>query len=156
MAVTGFGDFGDMVVISDMFGPTFWGPRESRSARLETENGFQTVTPRMESIVSDDGSLTQVWVEMPGVPRNDMSIESKDYILTVEGVRRRKLTLTGKENETDFSKAETESVRFKYVAKFKVHPSMDLQNVVATLEDGVLHIKIPRKPDLEPMKISIN
>lgn len=165
MVVTGFGDLGDMVVVPDMFGHTFWGPRDSRNLRKEPGDHVQTITPRMESHVSEDGSLTQVWVEMPGVQRSDMSIESKDHILTIEGVRRRNITTAevknGKEhgNSSEVTvpqNAQSESVRFKYVAKFRVHPTMDLKSVSATLEDGVLHIKIPRKPESEPMKISIN
>lgn len=76
-------------------------------------------------------------VELPGVKKEDVSIEMERNVLTIKGSRKR---------------GETETT---YERSFRVADQIDSDNVTAVMEDGVLRLSLNKKKESEAKKIVI-
>ena len=93
----------------------------------------------------DDYFLT---AQMPGVSKEDMKIKLEEGHLVIMG-------------RVNYS----ESVDLKYIMKetetgnfyrrFKVSDSIDEQKIDASLENGILHVKLPKHDRVKPKTIEI-
>jgi len=77
--------------------------------------------------INDDKSIT-FYLDVPGVNEDNLSIEVKDYVLTVNGERK-----MGKSNST-------------IKKSFHINKKYDLDSLKAELNNGVLSISINEKP----------
>lgn len=88
--------------------------------------------------------------DMPGVAESDLEIAVHDNILTISGSRKAE---ERKENES-FSLYER---RFgSFTRSFSLSDTADAENVTAKLANGVLELKIGKKPELKPRKIALS
>ena len=76
-------------------------------------------------------------VELPGVKKENVSIEMERNVLTIKGSRKR---------------GETETT---YERSFRVADQIDSDNVTAVMEDGVLRVSLNKKKESEAKKIVI-
>jgi HSP20 family protein len=94
---------------------------------------------------TDDYFLT---AQMPGVSKEDMKIKLEEGHLVIMG--------RVNYNETDDRKyvmKETETGNF--YRRFKISDSIDEQIIDATLENGILHVKLPKHDRVKPKTIEI-
>lgn len=89
------------------------------AAIYETENGFT------------------LEVELPGVKKENVSIQMEKNVLSVKGSRKR---------------GETETT---YERSFRVADQIDTEKVSAVMEDGILSISLSKKKEAEAKKIEI-
>jgi HSP20 family protein len=94
---------------------------------------------------TDDYFLT---AQMPGVSKEDMKIKLEEGHLVIMG--------RVNYSETDDRKyvmKETETGNF--YRRFKISESIDEQIIDATLENGLLHVKLPKHDRVKPKTIEI-
>jgi HSP20 family protein len=102
--------------------------------------------PRFVSRETDDG-----WVmtaEAPGVSSDDLGIVIEDGVLTIRGERRL-------EEPEGYRALRRERSALRFARSFTLSDRMDGDNVEATLENGLLTLRIPRRPETKPRQITI-
>ena len=99
--------------------------------------------------VSEDEKGYSVTVELPGVRRDDVSVEVHDHVLSIRGE---------KKSEREEKKDKTHWVERTYGSfsrSFTLPPSAVTDELKATFKDGVLAIEIPKKEEAKPRQIAI-
>ena len=89
-------------------------------------------------------------VDLPGVKKEDISIDIQNNILTITGERNNKKEV----NEKEYYKRETSFGKFQ--RSFTLPKNVDSENIKASMSDGVLEITIPKlekKEDIKKIKI---
>lgn len=105
--------------------------------------------PVVNTREGDDAYFVEV--ELPGVKKEDISIDVNEDILTISGERKIK------EEQKDENFYKVESQYGKFERSFNLPEDVDTDNIEATSNNGVLEIKIPKNQKVEkkPKKIEI-
>ena len=111
---------------------------------VEKIREFGSVIPSVDIYENDDEIL--VHADMPGVRKDDVSVNIDNGTLSLSGVR--KLGSKGAATWEEFSDVE-------YVRNFSVPQSIDVERVEATLKDGVLELHLPKSEAAKPKMIEI-
>lgn len=92
-----------------------------------------------------------VEADLPGVKKEDISVETKDNVLTISGERKHKDEV----KKDDYYKLE--SSYGKFVRSFTLPKGVDTENIKAACENGVLEVTIPKltKKDEDKKKIKV-
>lgn len=91
----------------------------------------------------EDKDNTYVRAELPGIHRDDISVEMTDGYLTISAARKTKET--GGEAEESFSFSRAVSIADEVQA----------DKVSATYENGVLTVTLPKREEAKPKKITV-
>ena len=130
-------------------------------ASLQTE-----MSRWMNGLLEGNGRTTQNWVpaldvwetpsevvyafDLPGIPEEAISIETKDDTLTVSAERQR----TQETDENGFYRFER---RYGTFARAVGLPQgTDQENISARYENGVLEIRVPKPEEQKPRKIELS
>jgi len=89
----------------------------------------------------DDGYLARL--DLPGVRKEDISLELEDGYLRVSASR-------------TFEPAEKGDAAFEYRKNFKVPDEVEVTGIAATYEDGVLSLKLPKGEKAKPRQIRVS
>ena len=87
--------------------------------------------------VSEKGGIYTLEVELPGVKKSDIDVDVQGNTLSVRAVRK---------------KATSEN---KFERAFKLSVDLNLENIDAFLEDGILSFKFVKKQSAQPHKLEI-
>ncbi|HQR73411.1 MAG TPA: Hsp20/alpha crystallin family protein [Sulfurovum sp.] len=92
-----------------------------------------------------------VEVDLPGVKKEDIHVDIKENVLTISGERKTKKEI----QEEDYYKIE--SAYGKFERSFTLPENIDVENIHAESQDGVLEVIIPKlgKVDKQPKRIEI-
>lgn len=121
----------------------FWSPFQASHAPREEGS----LTPLCD-LTEEEGHYL-LSVEMPGVTKSDVKLETEENHLTVSGERLR-------EKQTDESGARYSERRFgRFQRVFKIPPGTQADQIEAHHEDGVLRIYIPKAESAKPRQIKI-
>lgn len=93
-------------------------------------------TPAVNTRESSDAYYIDV--DLPGIKKEDVDIHVDKNLLTIEGSREAKDEV----NETDYYRIESSYGKFS--RSFTLPEKVDIENIKATSEDGVLEIVIPK------------
>ncbi|MFZ4622224.1 MAG: Hsp20/alpha crystallin family protein [Bacteroidota bacterium] len=110
---------------------------------FERRNRFTGVT------VKDTGEQVHVTVELPGVSKQDVSVNVNNGVLTISGERKQPEKQENEQwlrNEISYGKFER-SITLPY--------SVDVEKVSASQENGILSIILPKHENAKPKQISI-
>jgi HSP20 family protein len=113
----------------------------------EPLGGGRMIAPAVD--VSETNDAYDISIEVPGVRREDLTIECKDGVLTVRGE---------KKSERDEKRASARIMERSYGAfsrAMTLPTDADLDNVDASYRDGVLHIELKKKPEAKPKTVEI-
>lgn len=102
------------------------------------------------SIFENDEFVT-VQADLPGVSKDHVHLHCEQETLTLEGELSVELNPG---NSTTAVQAELRTPRFR--RSFIVGTELDTQSIKADMKDGVLTIRIPKKPSARPFKIEIS
>ena len=91
-----------------------------------------------------------VWLDLPGLKKEDVKISLHDGVLTVSGERKDVRDL--EDGETHRS----ERVFGKFERSVKLLTSVDSAKISATYKDGVLVIELPKAEEAKPKEIAIS
>ena len=105
--------------------------------------------PAVNTREADDAYYIEV--DLPGVKKEDISIDVKDNVLTISGERK----IEEERKEDDFYRVE--SVYGKFERSFSLPEDVDADKIEAEAKDGVLTVKIPKAQSVDkaPKKIEI-
>merc|ERR1712224_916721 len=127
---------------------------ESSSSSSKTDSDFDwepvTETPKMENASDED--TFRVAVDLPGVEKVDVDVTVEDEFLIVKGTRRRRRRLfPGVDDEEPKDKEGPTKVTRKYSKKIAfVESEVDMDQMEATFENGVLVVSAPKKKEEPP------
>ncbi len=118
--------------------------RDMRPARgPRTSSGYQ---PSVDVFEVDDAFVVQA--DMPGIKREELDIQFEEDVLTLSGER--------KTNTDETARARlSERGHGGFVRKFVVPAGVDPEAIEASLADGVLTVKLPKKASLKPRRIEV-
>lgn len=88
--------------------------------------------------------------DVPGVSRENIDITLEDGVLTVKGERNAGVDATSE----GFLRRERANGTF--LRQFTLPDTVDAEQIIATVKNGVLEIEIPKQEQLQPRKITVN
>jgi HSP20 family protein len=119
------------------------------SRRLE-EVGRRAAAPLSPAVdLSEDEKSYVVTAELPGVGKDDVTVELHEDVLTIRGE---------KKSEREEKKDRSHWVERSYgsfARSFTLPPTAQAEELKASFKDGVLRIEIPKKEAAKPRQISI-
>jgi HSP20 family molecular chaperone IbpA len=120
---------------------------EKKAAQAQGERAQeQTIRPAVD-IFEDDTGIT-VHADMPGVSRDRLDIQIDRDTLAIEG----KAEIPMPEG-LEAIYADVRSTR--YQRSFSLSRELDGEQAEATLKDGVLILRIPKRAQYQPRKIEV-
>ena len=111
---------------------------------VESTRNLRQVTPLVDIYENDDEILLHA--EMPGVKKDDITVNIDNGNLTLTGVRT--LTMEGAGEWEEFGNVE-------YQRAFSVPQTIDVNKVKAELKDGILALHLPKSEAAKPRQIEI-
>jgi HSP20 family molecular chaperone IbpA len=111
---------------------------------IEKTKELYKATPAVDIYENEDEIL--IYADMPGVVKDDISVDIDNGTLSISGVR--KLSVTGSVTYEEFSDVE-------YVRNFSVPQTIDVEKVEAELKNGVLRLHLPKSEAAKPRQIEI-
>jgi HSP20 family protein len=90
-----------------------------------------------------------VEVDLPGVNKEDITVDVKDNVLSISGERKHREEV----KREDYYKLESSYGKFQ--RSFTLPKGVDSENVKASAENGVLEITIPKLSQEEKKKITV-
>lgn len=136
-------------VYDKLFGTTFDELLQCFRRDLVVGNTETTeLTPRIELLEKKDGYLLRV--ELPGVSKDDVVISVNLGVLKISG-EKKSAVVEGAECSC------TERAYGKFLRTFQLSLDVDADAIVATHEDGILELCLPKKKEalLEEKKIKV-
>jgi HSP20 family protein len=121
-----------------------WDPFRSDGRWLA---GVADFRPRFDLKETKDSYVVQA--DLPGVPEKELDISVTGNILNVSGQREEQRLEEGDR----FHAAERGQGRF--VRTFTFPDGADLDGIQADHKDGVLTVRVPKRPELQPRRIDI-
>ena len=119
---------------------------ERQEAPARSERRAQALVPPVDIVERDDA--VHITADMPGVSREALTIEVDDGVLSLEG----ELRLAMPEGLSATS-AEVRAQRF--ARRFTLSNEIDAEAIEARLDNGVLHLTLPKKETRRPRRIEI-
>jgi HSP20 family protein len=120
--------------------------------KRELESKEETTVPARifvppADIYEGEDALTVI-LEMPGVEKNNVSIQVEDGTLNVEG----RLDLS---KYRDLQPLYTEYNIGHYSRSFRLSTKIDQSKIAAEMKDGVLSLKLPKVEEAKPRTIQV-
>jgi len=123
----------DALFGGDVFSPFDGGPR-----------GF---APSFEVRETKDAYIFKA--DVPGIPEKDIEIQMTGNVLTISGQRK---VENVQEGERFFA---LERGYGSFSRSFALPDGVDVEHVSAEVKEGVLTVRVPKKPEVQPRRISI-
>ena len=126
-------------MFEDSFGPT---------RGLEDETNACDWRPAVDIYETKSG--VTLAVELPGVGKEDVSVEVKDNILTLRGERMPRSDIKA---ESYYRQERCYGI---FHRSFTLHHNIQPNMIKATFKDGMLEVEIPRPEDEKPKQITVD
>jgi len=104
--------------------------------------------PTVDIRETDDALLVQA--ELPGIEKKNVRLEVKNGMLTISGERRYEKDV--KEENVH----RVERAYGKFSRSFSLPTNVDADKVDATMKDGVLEVRLPKRESAKPKAIAIH
>ncbi|NCC59806.1 MAG: Hsp20/alpha crystallin family protein [Verrucomicrobiae bacterium] len=97
--------------------------------------------------IYQNGDNVELELDMPGVSKENVQISLEGNVLT----------LTGRVNEapSEWALIHCESLQRDYQRAFELGADVDLDNIKATMNAGVLRVTLPKMATAKPRKIEV-
>ena len=118
---------------------------EPESARQPDEQE-RAIQPAVD-IFEDELGIT-VQADMPGVSKDRVDIQIDKHTLTIEGFAEISMPEGMEPLYADVSST-------RYMRSFSISSELDADQVEATLKDGVLTVRVPKREQFKPRKIEV-
>ncbi len=99
--------------------------------------------------IKEEANRYVVQVDLPGVKPEDIEVTLQNGVLTIKGERQTE----AKEEKENYRRIE----RFygSFFRRFTLPETVEEEKIEANYDKGVLTISIPKKPEVQPKKISV-
>lgn len=145
MAIVKFNPFSDAVGFQREMNRLF---EDFFPARREGSGNAPLWHPTVD--VHEDEHAYLIDAELPGLKREDVTVNFQDSVLTISGERKY-------ENESKEKNAHrVERFYGKFSRTFNFPSGIDADNISASYDNGVLKITIPKAEEVKPRRISVN
>jgi len=118
-----------------------------RTATKESEFALADWRPAVDTY--EEGNNIVIKAELPGVKKEDVSIDIKDNILTLRGERSSE---TEVKEENYYRKERSHG---KFHRAFTLPDAVNPNNIEANYKDGILKITLPKSQEAKSKKIEI-
>ncbi len=118
-------------------------PRTLQTETIEPEAAF---VPQVDVIEKKD--CIEVLADMPGVPRENVEATLEEGVLSISGK-----VPPCREEGMSLQSGEYESGDF--YRSFAVGEGLDTDGIEATMQDGVLRLRVPKSQQYKPRRIEI-
>jgi HSP20 family protein len=143
MAINRWDPFRDVVTLQSRLNSLF---RDYNS-----DNSSLTAASFVPAVdIYEDPQKVVLKLEVPGVEEKDLDIRVENHTLTVKGERK----FESEEKEENFHRIERRYGSF-YRA-FTLPSTVDIENVGATYNAGVLKLELKKKVEAQPKQIKVN
>lgn len=105
-------------------------------------------TPAVDIYETNESVVVKA--ELPGVEKDQISVEVKDGILSLRGERKFEKEV----KEESYHRIERSYGNFQ--RSFSLPVSVDQDKVTARFKDGVLEVKLPKKEQAKPKQIHVD
>jgi HSP20 family protein len=109
-----------------------------------------TTAPGAAADVVEDADAYRIYLDMPGMKGESISLEVNDGHVVVEAERKR--PAWGKETALHMAERKYGIVR----RSFAIPEDANAGSIAASYRDGVLEVSVPKKPESKPLKIKVN
>ena len=127
----------------DRFFDDLWG----QAAQGRDAEGQGVLCPAID--VTEDAASLRISAELPGLEKKDIQLEVKDGLLTLHGEKRHE----SESKEGNLLRRERSYGSF-YRA-LSLPEAADATKVEATVKNGVLEVRIPKREETKPRAIAI-
>jgi HSP20 family molecular chaperone IbpA len=117
---------------------------KTENKAIEKTRELRTATPSVDIYENENEIL--LFADMPGVHKDDITVNIENGKLAISGVRG--LDHQGVSNWEEF-------VDVEYVRSFSIPQTINVEDVEATLKDGVLTLHLPKSEAAKPRLIEI-
>lgn len=106
-----------------------------------------TWVPRVD--IHEEKDKFVLLADVPGVDSKDIEITAEQGVLTVRGERR------AEKRETENGYERVERVAGAFVRRFTLPESANTESISAKQTNGVLEVTIPKHPQVQPRRITV-
>jgi len=147
MAIVRWDPFRDVATLQDRINRIF---TESfgRSRDLDDEVSLYDWRPPVDIYQAGDGIVIKV--ELPGVNKDDVSVEIKENVLTLKGER----LLDPEIKDEHYYRKERSFGKFN--RSFSLQETIKPDLIKASFKDGVLTVAIPRPEEEKPKQVTVD
>jgi HSP20 family protein len=121
--------------------------RDFFDAPFVKENGTPRFSPRVD--VYEEKDALVLAAELPGLKAEDVKVDVEKNVLTLSGERK----LEKQEEKDGYRVLERQFGSF--ARSFVLPETVDGEKIEAALADGVLKVRIPKRPQAQPRKITV-
>ncbi len=127
--------------------------RSFESLRTDLERGEGETAAAVEWApavdIKEEADRYVVHADLPGVKPEDIDVDLHNGVLTIKGHRETE----AKEEKENYKRIER--IYGSFYRRFALPESVDEEKIEAKYDNGVLTITIPKKPQHQPKKISV-
>jgi len=121
---------------------------EKTAVTKESETARNTAALMPPVDVFEDAAGITLYADMPGVPKDKLSLQVEDDTLTIEG----EIAL---DLPADMEASHREVSLPSYRRVFTLSRELDKEKVAAEFNQGVLKLRIPKAAHAQPRKIEV-
>lgn len=144
MAIIRWDPFGDFMTLRDRMNRLF---EDMSGSKEEKDLMTRSWAPSVD-IYENENEVT-LCAEIPGVDEKDVEIKVEDNTLILKGERK----FEKEAKEENYHRIERSYGSF--FRSFALPGYIDQDRIEAEHENGVLRIRMPKKPELKPRKVKI-
>ncbi|EGJ49973.1 Hsp20/alpha crystallin family protein [Desulfocurvibacter africanus] len=120
--------------------------KKSEQQVQQQEKRYPLVRPATDIIEREDGF--HIFMDLPGVRREDLIIDLKDNELKVSGKAVHPTQAKGETLALEFTSGE-------YTRTFTLSDTVNRENIKANMKNGVLELHLPKAEKMQPKRIEI-
>lgn len=128
---------------ADRFFNDFFSP--SRRVSVNTNWDWN---PRVD--IYEEENAIVLKAELPGVEKDDITVDVKDGVLTLKGER----SSDNEVKEESYYRRERSFGSFQ--RRFNIADNVDPEQITADYKDGVLKVAIPKPDEVKPRQITVH
>jgi HSP20 family protein len=147
MAITRYDPFRELFQLQDQLYRTFDSAVRNRPSQQE-ETGLTGAWSPLVDVFEDTDGIT-LKVELPEIDAKDVEIQVENNQLTITGERK----LENVENREGWHRIERSYGAFH--RSFTLPQTVDAEHISAETKDGVLMLRLPKKPETKPRQIKV-
>ena len=147
MAIVKWDPFRDVVALQDRINRIF-NDSFGRSRDPDDEVSLYDWRPPVDIYETNEGIVLKV--ELPGVNKDDVSVEVKENVLTLKGER----LLDPEIKDEHYYRKERSFGKFN--RSFSLQEPIKPDLIKAGFKDGVLTVEVPRPEEERPKQITVN
>jgi HSP20 family protein len=99
--------------------------------------------------ITEDADNLYVTAELPGFTKDEIDVSLEKGILSI--LAERKVEAETKEKSSHLKERRA----FRYARRFSLPTSVEDAKVAARLENGLLHLTLPKKAEVKPRRIEV-